>query len=833
MRKLLLISLFFVLLNISLDAQSVYEVQRRQDSLGLYSWKYGLFVDGGINLHSSTKFFGSPVLGLQNEIGSFSGFGINVGGFLEYPFSKNLSLMTRLGYYSLSGSFLKTETAVEPVLSELEDKLVWPKLEFTFDASLSTISIEPLFSYQITKGINLLAGFNAGYLMTSYSQNEVVTNGEEGIPKFQETGTWERNTVSDTTFPNASSLQIGLVIGASYDLAISQRILLSPEVYFQYGALGIWNNGDSSWSANSIRFGVSAKYIGDRPCPPGMTRNAQGNCEELPCAPGQIRNEDGECECRKGMFVNKKGDCEWPPCPERNLRRNEIGECIQFLYAEVKAEPILTSGLPAENTDVELKEAESITEQAILNYVFFDEKNASIPSRYVKYTNDNQVVNYSEEKIGDANNILNTYYNVLNILGYRLSVNPFANVILQSYNMGGSESNKPELPDMRIDSVATYLKDVWKIPEFRIKKQVYNLAPEVARSGDKLLLDEYRRVEFVIDTANLKILQPVKIKNLVLRLNRPRIDFLFDAMPLTKIESWELKVSQEDKILYEVADVVPKDKDRMPEFTSWFAGATANQINPDIKTLNYILNITDRNGETVKSEKTLQFNYIKFDPERKPEDIDSTFRMYYYVFNDNDVNRDITKISKYLLDVEYDPFNSKISITGYTDKKGDLNTNRLLSDARAREVANFLKDKKKLNLARTSATGRGFVELFDNSLPEGRLYNRLVIVEISTPMKEKEKVEDLVEGCFVLIYSDENELKSKSVLDYLTQRGAKDVFIEKYYMSALDKNYYRVRSKSYDDVREAVTIRAKLSIYLRQLNLDKPPTIECSKKDEK
>ncbi len=830
MRKVVLVSLFLILLNISLNAQSVQEVQRRQDSLGYYAPKYGGFFNYGINMHSATDFYRITDFPLGTSEKSpllfESGSGINIGGFYEYSMSPVMSIMFRLGYHQLSGSFKSTEdewvgTDGEPVLANLE---------FTLDANLATIALEPLFTYQVAKGLNIHAGINLGYLMTAtFNQNEQILNKSE--IQFSD-GTTERNKITNNqAITNASLVQLGGVIGGSWDIPISPRYLISPEVFYNLGLMGV--TSDIDWKVSQIRFGIAGKYIGDRKCPPGMTRNAQGNCEELPCAPGQIRNEDGECECRKGMFVNKKGDCEWPPCPERNLRRNEIGECIQFLYADVKAEPILTSGLPAENSDVELKESESITEQAILNYVFFDEKSSSIPGRYIKYKDVGEAVNYSEEKVGDANDILKTYYNVLNILGYRLSVNPFANVVLQSYNMGGSESNKPDLPDNRIDSVADYLKSIWQIPDFRIKKQVYNLAPDIARSSDKSLLDEYRRVEFVIDTANMKILKPVKINNLVLRMNRPRIDFLFDVMPLTKIDSWKLLVSQDAKVLHEVSEKVPADKDRLPEFTSWFAGATANQINPDIKTLKYTLEVKDRNGETASSDKSLQFNYVKFDPERKPEESDSTFRMYYYLFNDKDVSRDIRSISKFLDEVEFDPFNSKISITGYTDKRGDANTNRLLSDARARELASYLKEKKKLNESRTSATGRGYVELFDINLPEGRLYNRLVVVEISTPMKEKVKVEDLVEGCFVLIYSDENELKSKSVLDYLTTRGANDVYIEKYYMSSLDKNYFRVRSKAYKDVHEAVVVRAKLSIYLRQLNLEKPPTIECSKKEEK
>jgi len=830
MRKFLLLSLFLVFFSISLNAQSVAEVQRKQDSLGLYSSKYGLFAGMGYNMHSASDFYGFYMNLPDGGVTSFSGIGINLGGIWEIPLNQKMNIQIRGGLFDLSGGF---ELKYDVPNVGTDGEPVTAKMNATFDASLTGIGLEPLFSYEVANGINILAGADINFLISSkYTQNEVITNKNDGVPPFTDNNLWEHNTVTSATdIPNASAFQPGLAFGGSYELKITPKFITSIDVLYSLGLMKITST--PSWGVSSARFGVSAKYVGDRPCPPGMTRNAQGQCEELPCPPGQIRNEDGECECRKGMFVNKKGDCEWPPCPERNQKRNEIGECIQFLFAEVKAEPILTSGLPAESSDIELKEAESITEQSILNYVFFDEKSASIPSKYVKYNNDDQAVNFAEDKVGDAGNILKTYYNVLNILGYRLSVNPFANVVLQSYNMGGSESNMTDLPDRRIDSISLYLQNVWKIPDFRIKRQVYNLAPDVARSSDKQLLDEYRRVEFIIDTANMNILKPVKMKNLVLRMNRPRIDFLFDVMPLTKIDSWSLKVTQGNNILHEVTNKVPSDKDKPVEFISWFAGASANKINPDVKSLNYFLEVKDKNGEVAKSEKTINLTHVKFDPERKPEDIDSTFRMYYYLFNDTDVNRDVRNMSRFFNDIEYDPFNSKISITGYTDKRGDDNTNRLLSDARARELASYLKEKKELNLSRTSATGRGFVELFDNSLPEGRFYNRLVVVEISTPMKEKEKVEDLVEGCFVLIYSDENELKSKSVLDYLVQRGAKDVYIEKYYMSSLDKNYYRVRSKSFNDVREAVNIRARLGVYLRQLNLEKPPTVECVKKEVK
>ncbi|ROL62523.1 OmpA family protein [Bacteroidetes/Chlorobi group bacterium ChocPot_Mid] len=832
MRKILMVNILLFLIGINLKGQSAYEVERKQDSLGLYSSKYGLFAGMGYNMHSARDFYGFYMGLPDGGVRSFSGIGVNLGGVWEKGLNEKMNMILKGGVFDLSGSF-QEKYNIENVGTDGEP--VTAKMEATFEASLTSLGVEPLLSYEVSKGINLLGGGEINYLLSAkYSQNEIVTNKNDGVPAFTENNKWERNTETNKAIPTEakpSSILLGLTFGGSYDIELTRKFITSIDMMYSLGLMSITSK--PTWGVSSLRLGITGKYVGERPCPPGMTRNAEGQCEELPCPAGQIRNEDGECECRKGMFVNKRGDCEWPPCAERNQKRNEIGECIQFLFAEVKAEPILTSGLPATTSDIELKEAESITEQSIINYIFFEEKSASIPSRYIKMSDETEVANFTEEKGGISGDVMKTYYNVLNILGYRLSINPFANVTLQTYNMGGSEAGMSDLPDRRIDSVSRYLQAVWKIPEFRIKRQIYNLAPEIARSNDKMLLDEYRRVEINVDTANLGILRPVQMKNLVLRMNRPRIDFLFDIMPMTKIESWKLKVTQQDKILHEVSGKVPEDKTKPVEYTSWFAGATANQINPNISTLDYELEVKDRNGEIAKAKNSLNLKYVKFDPKLKPEESDSTFRIYYFVFNDSDVQRDIRNLSRYLNDIDFDAFSSKVTITGYTDKKGDPNTNRLLSDARARELANYLKEKKELNLARTSAAGRGFVELFDNSLPEGRIYNRLVVVEVSTPMKEKEKLEDLIEGCFVLIFSDENEMKSKSVLDYLQQRGAKDIFIEKYSPKGLDKTYYRVRSKSYKEVKEAVEVRGKLNVYLRQLSLEKPPSVDCSKKEKK
>ncbi|MFC2131747.1 outer membrane beta-barrel protein, partial [Bacteroidota bacterium] len=506
MRRFVLIGLIIIFTTISLKAQSLYEVKRLQDSLGLFSRKYGLFFDYGINQHPATfmKITGVP-LGNYDPLSTVSGSGISVGLFYEYPFSKKLSLMTRLGYYQLNGSFSNIE--VEP--SSLNGEPVDVDIEFKIDATLAAIGLEPLISYEVYDGLNIVAGPNISFLMTKqFNQIEQIVNPD--APSFDDgspNGSRERN-VEAGDLSTVSSIYLGLTGGISYELPLSSRILPTIDILYTQGLTDI--EPDMAWGISSIRFGTTIKYVADRPCPRGMGRNAEGNCEEMPCPPGQIRNDDGECECREGMFVNNNGDCEWPPCPERNFARTELGECYQVLFAEVDAEPILSSGLPASTDDLTVKEAKSVTHLALLNYVFFDEGKPEIPDNYFLFENDDKIGSFKEADVADRENPLNTYYNLLNIIGYRMSINPLAKITLVSYNMGGSESGDPDLPRKRIDSITDYLQNIWKIPSFRIPEEnkiVYNIPPNVARSGDESMIAEYRRVEIIPDTANIAILK--------------------------------------------------------------------------------------------------------------------------------------------------------------------------------------------------------------------------------------------------------------------------------------------------------------------------------------
>ncbi len=76
--------------------------------------------------------------------------------------------------------------------------------------------------------------------------------------------------------------------------------------------------------------------------------------------------------------------------------------------------------------------------------------------------------------------------------------------------------------------------------------------------------------------------------------------------------------------------------------------------------------------------------------------------------------------------------NSKVTITGYTDRIGDAQYNRDLAQRRAFEVQNVL------NVPAENLTIKGVgndIKIYENDTPQGRNYSRTVQIIIETPIK--------------------------------------------------------------------------------------------------
>jgi hypothetical protein len=72
---------------------------------------------------------------------------------------------------------------------------------------------------------------------------------------------------------------------------------------------------------------------------------------------------------------------------------------------------------------------------------------------------------------------------------------------------------------------------------------------------------------------------------------------------------------------------------------------------------------------------------------------------------------------------------SKVAITGYVDARLSTDNAKALTEQQAQNVAN------QCNLPDMIIAGGGVGSFYNNTLPEGRLYNRFVQVEIKTVAK--------------------------------------------------------------------------------------------------
>lgn len=156
----------------------------------------------------------------------------------------------------------------------------------------------------------------------------------------------------------------------------------------------------------------------------------------------------------------------------------------------------------------------------------------------------------------------------------------------------------------------------------------------------------------------------------------------------------------------------------------------ANKELDDTEKQTYItfdLIISDQNtGENIIKSKQLLLNRKTLKEVDKPLRIDN-FAFISFDFGKEKLTSDHHEILKYVNEI-LTP-NSQVSVLGYSDRIGSDKINYNLSGKRANEVSKAINSKNiKINTIGEK------VLLYNNDLPEGRMYSRCVILEIETPI---------------------------------------------------------------------------------------------------
>ena len=132
--------------------------------------------------------------------------------------------------------------------------------------------------------------------------------------------------------------------------------------------------------------------------------------------------------------------------------------------------------------------------------------------------------------------------------------------------------------------------------------------------------------------------------------------------------------------------------------------------------------------DKTSQEKTIPVELLtlrrKIDEQRADKTVDK-YSLIVFDFDRSDLsspNKSIAEFVKSSLTPR-----STVSISGTTDHLGDEAYNRKLSFDRAKATATAL------GLTNAELSGDGESDFFPNALPEGRFYNRTVVITVETP----------------------------------------------------------------------------------------------------
>ncbi len=686
---------------------------------------YGLYSHFGLNTHIADfdKLTGIPNCCPQFESGV--GTGLSIGALFETHIDKNLFLNLRASYSSFDGLLVKEETTHVIVDGNHQQGA----FEHTMDGVLRDIGLEPMISYGITNELRLSAGFRIGYQTVSeFDQKEEISKPSDGgtfaDADGNDTGLRVRNDTSGA-IPNASSVILYALAGLSYDLPLnsSKSLLLSPEIYYYFGLNSYVS--DVNWRCGSLRGGAAIKY---RPVRLEEEIEMKWNIDTL-----MIESEKFAADT---ISTGVPSEIETEEIIDNKKIITKIYERTDTLFSpkkynlfgSIEAFGVDSLGKEIPNPVFTIEEYISNRLDPLLNYVFFAENSSDLPDRY-------NLIDRKEAESFEIDNLfrestIDIYYNILNIVGKRLKENPSANITLVGCNSGvGKEKDNYALSRNRAERVKRYLVEVWKLPPDRIKVKARGL-PEKAstpiQEPDKIA--ENRRVELYSNKDI--ILKPIFIEKIDRRANPPIARFKTKIEAEAELKSWELTAFQpsapNDKF-------VEQGEKSIPEKIDWRLEKNQKIIPKATEKIIYKLKLEDIKGnQKAISDKTLPVKVITIRQKRREKIGDyeiERFSLILFDFNKAYIegnNKEVIDFIKSRIKPD-----SEIEISGYTDRTGDADYNKRLSERRAKSARNALN--------RPDATARGVGEkelLYNNKLPEGRFYCRTVEIIVETPIVE-------------------------------------------------------------------------------------------------
>jgi outer membrane protein OmpA-like peptidoglycan-associated protein len=383
-----------------------------------------------------------------------------------------------------------------------------------------------------------------------------------------------------------------------------------------------------------------------------------------------------------------------------------------------------------------MKEVKTWDLYPLLNYVFFPLGSAELPSRYITFNSPEETQFFNDTTI--AGGTLDKYYHILNIYGFRLNQFPDEKIEIVGCNDGTMPEEKSrELSQNRAQVVYDYFKNVWGISEDRMKLVARDKPSVVSNVKDSLGIKENRRVEILCK--NWDIMKPVFDKDPTIFPQPDKMKFVMkNGIEDLLVDKRRIEIKRGGEMWKVLHDI---GKTQISTAWDWYSEDAV--LPKDEVPFSTKLIITTTNGHECESpEIEIPVKQVKVEDRKIGEGKDSTLERYSLILFPFD-RSDAGPINERIMDdyvyARIYP-SSYIEVIGHTDVVGLYEHNMRLSNRRSATVHKGIQRKTRGSYGSLNVRGVGEDEpLYDNSLPEGRFYNRTVQVIIKTPLNEFEK----------------------------------------------------------------------------------------------
>lgn len=709
--------------------KSIRDSIKAVDALPYNPIEWGFFADLNINAHNP-DFRKLP--GVSNCCPKYdkgAGTGFTVGALFQLPLADKFNLQFRLGYSDLGGELTGDEGRV--FSNEDNSSTVFGIIRHTIDAGLSVLSLEPNIDYKVFGDFHIGVGFDIGMLMAkTFEQREEIISPPDRITYADGSKSYLNNKGD---IPEAPSLMMALAGRIYYEFPLNENrtLRLVPEISYSMGLTSLVDTASYSWKINPLKIGLALKFSPEKPEEPPLKDYRLIPEIDTISIPNPLVSSN---TYKKGapviiadssVIFSEYFNRSLISYSNKEIRTDtifvpktpDIVADLDFIGLDENGNPVKTDKLYVEEIVTETKNF------PLLNYIFFDDDSYTLPKRY-KQRSAESAKSFDPEDL-DSYETLPIYYDLLNIIGARLNKQPNANITITAINMTvGDKTENVGIPQKRAETIKNYLVDTWKTDPARIviKFRDEKLKPNAGIEK----IEENRRVEIIADDP--EILKPLFKLSDTSAVVKPAVcRFIPRVTSEWGLKSWRVTAYQGSKLLKEIPGswAVPANID-------WSINREKKTIPGSNAPVFYSLEVTDVNGNSAKSpEKSLSINYLALSDKLKEQAEMKSVERYNLILFDLDkseirgTNKSIVEFMKNRIKPD-----SYVKITGYTDKLGNPEYNRKLSETRAKSTA------EAMAITPNELKGVGGSELlYDNSIPEGRFYCRTVEVVITTKIK--------------------------------------------------------------------------------------------------